>query len=89
MAATDFHDVTSGSNGGFSAQAGYDLPRYQGNAFWTIPIPATFVLDARGVIVARHLDPDYRKRMEVDELVAAIKAACFKSESPRDLDLKQ
>src|SRR4051794_23829583 len=54
------------------AQAGYDLPRYQGNAFWTIPIPATFVLDARGVIVARHLDPDYRKRMEVDELVAAL-----------------
>src|SRR5205814_1590127 len=25
LPATDFHDVTSGSNGGFSASAGYDL----------------------------------------------------------------
>jgi peroxiredoxin len=57
------------------AQAGFDLPRYQGNEFWTIPIPATFVLDARGVIVARHLDPDYRKRMEVEDLLAALRAA--------------
>jgi peroxiredoxin len=57
------------------AQAGYDLPRYQGNEFWTIPIPATFVLDGRGVIVARHLDPDYRKRMEVEDLLAALRAA--------------
>jgi peroxiredoxin len=57
------------------SQAGYDLPRYQGNASWTIPIPATFVLDARGVIVARHLDPDYRKRMEVEDLLAALRVA--------------
>ncbi|HYZ61580.1 MAG TPA: peroxiredoxin-like family protein [Acetobacteraceae bacterium] len=57
------------------SQAGYDLPRYQDNSFWTVPIPATFVLDAAGVIVARHLDPDYRQRMEVEGLLAALRAA--------------
>ena len=55
--------------------AGLDLSVYQTRAAWILPIPATFVLDSRGVIVARHVDPDYRRRMEIDELVAAFEAA--------------
>ncbi len=57
------------------AGAGWDLPRYQGNDAWMLPIPATFVVGADGVIVARHLDPDYRKRMEIDQLLGALRAA--------------
>ncbi len=57
------------------AEAGIDLPRYQGNQAWMLPIPATFVLDRKGIIVARHVDPDHRLRMEVDEIVEAVRRA--------------
>jgi len=52
---------------------GRTLPRYQGNDSWMLPIPATFVVGRDGRIVARFVDPDYRKRMAIDELIAALK----------------
>jgi peroxiredoxin len=57
------------------ASAGWDVPAYQGNAAWMLPIPATFVVGADGLITARYLDPDYRKRVEIDTLRAALRAA--------------
>jgi peroxiredoxin len=51
-----------------------DLPDYQGNDSWMLPIPATFVVGQDGRIKARFVDPDYRKRMAVEDLIAAIKA---------------
>ena len=54
---------------------GRDLSRYQGNPSWFLPIPATFVVASDGIIRARFVDPDYRKRMDIDELVAALEAA--------------
>lgn len=47
----------------------------QGNNSWFVPVPATFVVGRDGKVVARHVDPDYRKRMEMDSVVAALKAA--------------
>src|SRR6516164_5572402 len=44
---------------GFIAQRGHDLPSYQGNKSWVVPIPAAFVVGTDGVIAARYLDPDY------------------------------
>ncbi len=55
--------------------AGSDLAVFQASAGWFLPVPATFVVNSRGVIVARHIDPNYRRRMEVDELFAAFAAA--------------
>jgi peroxiredoxin len=55
--------------------AGRDLPEYQGNEAWFLPIPATFVLAADGTITARFLDPDYRKRMTVEDLFTALRLA--------------
>ena len=40
-----------------------------------LPIPATFIVGRDGVVKARHIDPDYRKRMDLDELLAALKSA--------------
>jgi peroxiredoxin len=54
--------------------AGWDISKYQDNNNWTLPIPATFVLDRDGRVKARFVDPDYRKRMEIDELVAAVES---------------
>jgi peroxiredoxin len=57
------------------ARSGYDLPRYQGNDAWMVPIPATFVVGRDGKVVARFVDPDFRKRMELDDLLKALKDA--------------
>jgi peroxiredoxin len=40
-----------------------------------MPIPATFVIAQNGRIAARFIDPDYRKRMAVEDLLAALKNA--------------
>lgn len=57
------------------SEFGIDLARYQGNPNWFLPIPATFVVASDGIIRARFVDPDYRKRMDIEDLVAALKAA--------------
>ena len=50
-----------------------DLPSFQGNNSWILPIPATFIVAKDGLIRARFVDPDYRKRMAIDDLLAALK----------------
>jgi len=55
------------------------LPDYQGNSSWMLPIPATFVVGRDGRIKARFVDPDYRKRMTVEELIECLTQA---SETP-------
>lgn len=52
----------------------HDLPSFQGNSAWMLPIPATFVVGPDGRIKARFVDPDYRKRMAIDDLLAALRS---------------
>jgi len=52
---------------------GIDLPHYQGNGGWLIPIPATFVVGADGLVKARYVDGDFRKRMPVADVIGALK----------------
>jgi len=54
---------------------GFDIAPYQGNETWMLPIPATFIVGRDGVVKARYIDPDYRRRMDLDELLAALKSA--------------
>jgi peroxiredoxin len=54
---------------------GNDLSAYQGNDAWTLPIPASFVVGRDGRITARFVDPDFRRRMTVEELLVALNAA--------------
>jgi peroxiredoxin len=54
---------------------GQDLAAYQTRGAWLLPVPATFVVESGGIVVARHVDPDYRRRLEVEDLVAAFEAA--------------
>jgi peroxiredoxin len=53
---------------------GNDLSAYQGNDAWTLPIPASFVVGRDGRITARFVDPDFRRRMTVEELLVALNA---------------
>jgi peroxiredoxin len=49
-----------------------DPPTFQGNGFWMLPIPATFVVGQDGLIRARFIDPDYRNRMMISDMLAAM-----------------
>jgi len=57
------------------ASAGRDIPNYQGNTSWMLPIPATFVVGTDARIKVRFVDPDYRKRMAVETLLTALRGA--------------
>lgn len=57
------------------SKTGRDLPDYQGNDGWLLPIPATFVVSQGMQVVARFIDPDYRHRMAVEDLLAALRRA--------------
>jgi peroxiredoxin len=54
---------------------GRDIPKYQGNASWMLPIPATFIVGRDGKVKARFVDPDYRKRMAIESMIAALRSA--------------
>lgn len=54
---------------------GLELPDYQGNNSWMLPIPATFVVARDGRVQTSFIDPDFRRRMAVDDLLEALRAA--------------
>jgi peroxiredoxin len=51
-----------------------DLPAFQGNESWMLPIPATFVVGRDGCIRARYMDPDYRKRLSIADMLTALRS---------------
>jgi len=52
-----------------------DLAGFHGNDGWVLPIPATFVVGRDGLVKARFVDPDFRRRMEIDDLLEALRRA--------------
>ncbi len=57
----------------FYVQFGFALDEQNVDGSWRIPVPATFVLDRRGIVRARHVDPDYTQRMEPARILQALK----------------
>lgn len=57
----------------FMSAAGWKISDYQGNGNWVLPIPATFVVGTDGRVLARYVDPDYRKRMDIEDLLGALR----------------
>jgi peroxiredoxin len=62
---------------------GREVSDYQGNDAWFFPVPATFVVRADGRVTDRFIDPDYRKRMGVEDLLAALREAHAGGSGPR------
>lgn len=54
------------------AGAGWHVPEYQGSEGWIMPIPAVFVVETDGSVIARHVDPDYRRRMELTDVLGIL-----------------
>jgi peroxiredoxin len=55
--------------------SGWDPSVSQGTDNWTLPIPATFIVDTDGIVCARFVDPDYRMRMSIEDMIAALRSA--------------
>jgi peroxiredoxin len=54
------------------SQFGIDLERFQGNGGWLLPIPATLVVGREGRVRARFVDPDFRHRMAIEDILRAL-----------------
>lgn len=53
---------------------GIDLPKYNGDATWTLPVPARIVVDSSGMIRAVDIDVDYTRRPEPQKALDDVKA---------------
>jgi peroxiredoxin len=53
--------------------SGWDISAFQDSDAWTLPIPATFVVGVDGIVKAKFVDPDYRKRMAIEDILSALR----------------
>lgn len=53
-------------------QWGLDIPAVNGDDTWQLPIPATYVVNPQGKIVAAYINRDYTQRMEPVEIIKAL-----------------
>jgi peroxiredoxin len=54
---------------------GIDLEESSGEKHHLLPVPAVFVVGTDRTIKFEHVNPDYKKRLDPDVLLAAAKAA--------------
>jgi peroxiredoxin len=53
---------------------GIDLPRFNGDDSWTLPMPARFIIDRNSIIRSNDADPDYTIRPEPEQTIEKLKA---------------
>jgi len=52
---------------------GSDIPKFNGDDTWELPMPGTYVLDKNGTINFAFADADYTKRAEPDDVISILK----------------
>lgn len=50
----------------------FSLPEYNGDHSYTLPLAASYVIDNEGIVSYAYLDPDYRNRAPIDDLIDAV-----------------
>jgi len=55
------------------SQFGINLPEFNGDDSWTLPLPARYIIDQGGNVCYARVNADYTQRPEPDETVAALK----------------
>lgn len=55
------------------AAFGIDLPAYNGDTTFELPVPATYVVDTSGKIIHSFVDVDYTQRLAPEVIVEALK----------------
>ncbi|MDP6041333.1 MAG: peroxiredoxin-like family protein [Candidatus Latescibacteria bacterium] len=53
---------------------GLDLPAFNGDDSFDLPVPATFVVDAGGVIRLAFVDPDYTRRLDPTDVLSVLRS---------------
>lgn len=53
-------------------QFGIDIPAFNGDNTFTLPMPATYLIDQSGKVLYHFIDADYTLRQEPKELIALI-----------------
>ncbi len=56
------------------ANVGSNLPAFNGDSSWEIPLPGTFIVGLDGVVSLAHVDPDWTHRMEPAALLDGLRA---------------
>lgn len=54
-------------------QFNFDITKYNGDETWSLPIPATYIVNKEGVITEFFVNADYTKRMEPANIIEALK----------------
>ncbi len=54
-------------------ESGKDLPEFNGDDSYALPIPATYIIDTDKTINFAHLDTDYTRRIEPGDMVNRLK----------------
>ncbi|WP_090819872.1 redoxin domain-containing protein [Paenibacillus sp. yr247] len=57
----------------FTQKFGLDLTKFNNTARWILPVPATFIIDKEGIIRRTHVNPDFMKRMEPQEIIDQLR----------------
>ena len=52
-----------------------DLPAFNGDPSWTLPMPGRFVIAQDGTILYAEVNPDYTKRPEPEDMLPALRRA--------------
>jgi len=52
-----------------------DLPAFNGDPSWTLPMPGRFVIGPDGTILYAEINPDYTKRPEPEDMLPALRRA--------------
>lgn len=52
-----------------------DLPAFNGDDSWTLPMPARYVIGQDGTILYAEVNPDYTRRPEPDDMLPALRQA--------------
>lgn len=50
-----------------------DLPAFNGDPSWTLPMPARFVIGQDGTILYAEVNPDYTRRPEPEDMLPALR----------------
>ncbi|MHA6769636.1 peroxiredoxin-like family protein [Sphingobium ummariense] len=56
-----------------------DLPAFNGDDSWTLPMPARYVVGRDGVILYAEVNPDYTRRPEPEDMLPALRLAASRA----------
>ena len=60
-------------------RAGNDLPAFNGDESWELPVPGTFIIDRDGTVRLAFVDADYTHRLEPAALLDGLRASAKSS----------